>query len=131
MLSGGPAPDSFKGFASAIGPNPPACGDSWTSRPGNSSNPPDTIPPYIGVVVSSSITQSGSPSQAMCPTSLLSGRTQATAKIRAILARAQWWQCIVLTHRVSKHGGLARLHTLGLHRRAIWWGAILLAKDDS
>jgi hypothetical protein len=60
VLSGGPAPDSFKGFASAISTNPPACGDTWTSRPGNSSNPPDTIPPYMGVVVSSSITQSGS-----------------------------------------------------------------------
>ena len=60
VLSGGPAPDSFKGFASAISTNPPACGDTWTSRPGNSSGPPDTIPPYMGVVVSSSIGQSGS-----------------------------------------------------------------------
>ena len=60
VLSGGPAPDSFKGFASAISTNPPACGDTWTSRPGNSSGPPDTIPPYMGVVVSSSISQSGS-----------------------------------------------------------------------
>jgi hypothetical protein len=60
VLSGGPAPDSFKGFASAISTNPPACGDTWTSRPGNSSDPPDTIPLYMGVVVSSSITKSGS-----------------------------------------------------------------------
>jgi hypothetical protein len=60
VLSGGPAPDSFKGFASNISTNPPACSDSWTSRPGNSSRPPDTIPPYMGVVVSSSISQSGS-----------------------------------------------------------------------
>jgi hypothetical protein len=60
VLSGGPAPDSFKGFASAISTNPPACGDTWTSRPGNSSGPPDTIPLYMGVVVSSSISQSGS-----------------------------------------------------------------------
>ena len=60
VLSGGPAPDSFKGFASGVTTNPPACGDTWTSRPGNSSDPPDTIPPYMGVVVSSSITQSGS-----------------------------------------------------------------------
>ena len=60
VLSGGPAPNSFKGFASAISTNPPACGDTWTSRPGNSSDPPDTIPLYMGVVVSSSISQSGS-----------------------------------------------------------------------
>jgi hypothetical protein len=60
VLSGGPAPNSFKGFASAISTNPPACGDTWTSRPGNSSRPPDTLPPFMGVVVSSSITQSGS-----------------------------------------------------------------------
>jgi hypothetical protein len=60
VLSGGPAPDSFKGFAAAISTNPPACGDTWTSRPGNSSRPPDTLPPFMGVVVSSSITKSGS-----------------------------------------------------------------------
>ena len=60
VLSGGPAPDSFKGFAAAISTNPPACADTWTSRPGNSSRPPDTLPPFMGVVVSSSITKSGS-----------------------------------------------------------------------
>jgi hypothetical protein len=58
-LSGGRAPDSFKGFAATISTNPPACGDTWTSRPGNSSRPPDTVPPFMGVVVSSSITMSG------------------------------------------------------------------------
>ena len=60
VLSGGPAPNSFKGFAAAISTNPPACADTWTSRPGNSSRPPDTLPPFMGVVVSSSITKSGS-----------------------------------------------------------------------
>jgi hypothetical protein len=60
VLSGGPAPNSFKGFAAAISTNPPACADTWTSRPGNSSRPPDTLPPVMGVVVSSSITKSGS-----------------------------------------------------------------------
>jgi hypothetical protein len=60
VLSGGPAPNSFKGFASAISTNPPACADTWTSRTGNSSRPPDTLPSFMGVVVSSSITQSGS-----------------------------------------------------------------------
>jgi hypothetical protein len=59
VLSGGRAPDSFKGFAATVSTNPPACGDSWISRPGNSSRPPDTVPPFMGVVVSSSITMSG------------------------------------------------------------------------
>jgi hypothetical protein len=59
-LSGGSAPRSFKGFASNISSNPPLCGDNWTSRPGNSSKPPDTLPPYMGVVVSSSVSKSGS-----------------------------------------------------------------------
>ncbi|MGB9474317.1 MAG: Ig-like domain-containing protein [Candidatus Udaeobacter sp.] len=60
VLSGGPAPDSFKGFAGTVSTNPPVCGDTWISRPGNSSRPPDTLPPFMGVVVSSSITKSGS-----------------------------------------------------------------------
>jgi hypothetical protein len=60
VLSGGPAPDSFKGFASNISTIPPACGDTWTSRSGNSSGPPDTLPPFMGVIVSSSISKSGS-----------------------------------------------------------------------
>jgi hypothetical protein len=60
VLSGGSAPDSFKGFASTISNIPPACGDTWTSRPGDSSGPPDTLPPFMGVVVSSTIRKSGS-----------------------------------------------------------------------
>jgi hypothetical protein len=59
VLSGGRAPDSFKGFASNVSTNPPACGDTWTSRPGNSSRPPDTVPAFMGVAVSSSISKSG------------------------------------------------------------------------
>ena len=55
-LSGGKAPASFKGFVDcAI----PICGGTWTSLPGNSSHPPDTIPADITVIVSSSITKSG------------------------------------------------------------------------
>jgi hypothetical protein len=60
VLSGGPAPDSFKGFASSISTNPPACGDTWPSKGGNSSGPPDVLPPFMGVVVSSTIHKSGS-----------------------------------------------------------------------
>ena len=55
-LSGRPAPNSFKGFADTA---PQTCGGSWTSRPGNSSNPPDSVPPFMAVIASSSITKSG------------------------------------------------------------------------
>ena len=52
------APASMKGYID----NAPgfACGVNWTSDPGNSSHPPSTIPVNMVVVVSSSITQSGS-----------------------------------------------------------------------
>ena len=61
MLSGGIAPNSFKGFASSISTNPPICGDTWSTDPGDSPPPPDadTLPPFMGVVVSSSISKSG------------------------------------------------------------------------
>ena len=60
MLSGGPAPDAFKGFAANTS-EPPACGSAWTTDPGNSSQPPaGTLPSYMGVVVSTRIGQSGS-----------------------------------------------------------------------
>jgi hypothetical protein len=60
VLSGGSAPPSFKGFASSVSTNPPVCGDTWTTSPGSSSNPPDTLPPFMGVVVSNTINKSGS-----------------------------------------------------------------------
>jgi hypothetical protein len=59
-LSGGTAPASFKGFANCTNPNPPACGGTWISDPGNSSHPPDTVPADMTVIVSSLITKSGS-----------------------------------------------------------------------
>jgi hypothetical protein len=55
-LSGGAAPNAFKGFASTA---PQACGGAWTSAPGNSSSPPATLPSYMGVIVSSTVAQSG------------------------------------------------------------------------
>jgi hypothetical protein len=58
-LSGGPAPSSFKGFADQTSA-PPACGATWTATPGNSSNPPATLPAYMAIAVSSNITQTGS-----------------------------------------------------------------------
>jgi hypothetical protein len=59
-LSAGTAPALFKGFADSLGAQPPVCGTTWTTHPGNSSKPPDKIPAYIGVLVSGAVTQSGS-----------------------------------------------------------------------
>ena len=58
-LSGGTAPASFKGFANCTNPNPPTCGGTWISDPGNSSHPPATVPADMTVIVSSLITKSG------------------------------------------------------------------------
>ena len=58
-LSGGPAPDSFKGFAK--NPTTPSCGSSWSTDPGNSVPPPaGPLPAYMGVIVASSTSKSGS-----------------------------------------------------------------------
>jgi hypothetical protein len=56
-LSGGTAPASFKGFANEVHGS---CGGSWTTDPGNSSEPPEgPLPPVIEAVVSSKITKKG------------------------------------------------------------------------
>ncbi|HEV2370966.1 MAG TPA: hypothetical protein VGS19_02255 [Streptosporangiaceae bacterium] len=58
-LSGGTAPASFKGFEDQ--PALPVCGQNWTTDPGNSTPPPaGPLPAYMAVIVSSSISQSGS-----------------------------------------------------------------------
>jgi len=59
VLTGGSAPASFKGFAATTS-NPPACLAGWSSNPGDSSMPPDTVPTFMAVIVASSIHQSGS-----------------------------------------------------------------------
>ncbi len=58
LLSGGRAPASFKGFENSL--SNPTCGQFWTTRPGNSSRPPKTVPAYMGVIVTSHVTKSGS-----------------------------------------------------------------------
>jgi hypothetical protein len=59
-LSGGSAPSSFKGFATEPG-NPPVCGGTFTADLGNSGrHPPSAVPSYMGVLVTSSMTKSGS-----------------------------------------------------------------------
>jgi hypothetical protein len=59
-LSTGLAPASFKGFEDSNGS--PWCGQTWTTRPGNSSRPPKAVAPnsYMAVIVSSKITKRGS-----------------------------------------------------------------------
>jgi hypothetical protein len=58
-ISGGPSPNSFKGFA-----NNPAgatsCGGMWSTSPGNSSEPPASVPSYTALLVTNSVTESGS-----------------------------------------------------------------------
>jgi hypothetical protein len=56
-LSGGPAPNSFKGFAYN---SLQSCGGTWSTSPGNSSMPPATLPSYMGVIASTAVGQSGS-----------------------------------------------------------------------
>jgi Bacterial Ig-like domain (group 3) len=59
VLSGSPAPSSFKGWAD--NPSVPQCGTNWSTSPGNSSSPPNgPLPSYMAVVVTSSAAQSGS-----------------------------------------------------------------------
>jgi hypothetical protein len=59
-LSGGPAPSAYKGFASTPTPTAPRCGGTFTTAPGDSSNPPATVPTFMGTLVSTKVTQSGS-----------------------------------------------------------------------
>ena len=47
----------FKGFASD---SDVTCGGTWQSRPGNSSNPPDTIPADVMVIVTDAVQKNGS-----------------------------------------------------------------------
>ena len=57
-LSGGPAPDAFKGFAPKA---ERACGATWSTDPGNSSPPPaGPLPAYMAVIVTGNSTKSGS-----------------------------------------------------------------------
>ena len=58
-LSGGAAPAAFKGFEDS--PAVAQCQATWTTDPGNSTPPPaGPLPAYMAVIVSSSISQSGS-----------------------------------------------------------------------
>ena len=57
-MTGGGANASFKGFAT--GPTPPTVGATFTAAPGNSAPSPAAVPEYIGIIVTSKVTKSGS-----------------------------------------------------------------------
>ena len=57
-MTGGDGPHAFKGFEN--GNDLPGCGSTWTSQPGNSLNPPATIPQFMPVIVSSAVEKNGS-----------------------------------------------------------------------
>jgi hypothetical protein len=63
-LSGGGAPPAFKGFVDHVSlpttTPPAACGSDWTTNSGNSSTPPDSVPSYMGTLVTSNVTKHGS-----------------------------------------------------------------------
>lgn len=63
-LSGGSPPPAGKGFASVVSlpTSTPAasCGSNWTTSGGNSSSPPSGVPSYMGTLVTSKVTKSGS-----------------------------------------------------------------------
>jgi hypothetical protein len=64
LMSGGAPPDAMKGFAgfedNFLGLPPPDCGGTWSTDPGNSTPPPASVPKFMGVIVSSKVTKSGS-----------------------------------------------------------------------
>jgi hypothetical protein len=58
-LSGGAAPAAFKGFEDT--PGTPSCGTNWSTDPGSSTPPPPgPLPAFMAVIVTSSVSQSGS-----------------------------------------------------------------------
>lgn len=56
-FSNGLAPASFKGFE--LSNRSPWCGQTWTTRPGNSPHPPKTVPAVMAVIVSTHVTKKG------------------------------------------------------------------------
>ena len=64
-LTGGPGPAAYKGFDGTVNTLPttsPAnvCGNTFTTNPGNSTPPTTDVPAYMGVLVTDSVSQSGS-----------------------------------------------------------------------
>jgi hypothetical protein len=74
-ISGGPAPNGFKGFANNPA-GPTSCGDTWSTSPGDSSAPPANVPSYTAMLVTDSVTKFGSTISGTTP-SLVIVRTNA------------------------------------------------------
>ena len=55
-LSGGLAPSQFKGYAITFSGGTPTCGGTWTTGPGNSPHPPDSVAGTIQVIIAKSVT---------------------------------------------------------------------------
>ena len=53
-LSGGLAPSQFKGYAITFSGGAPVCGGTWTTGPGNSPHPPESVSGTIWVIITSS-----------------------------------------------------------------------------
>jgi hypothetical protein len=51
-----PGYQSFKGFASSADN---FCGGVWSTQPGNSSNPPETIPANVAIIVTTKVLKNG------------------------------------------------------------------------
>ena len=62
QLSSGHVPESFKGFAEHVtlptSTPPGVCTSTWTTFPGEHAEPPDTVPAYMGVIVTGTVTKS-------------------------------------------------------------------------
>ena len=59
-LSGGTSPAAFKGWVNELSSDSHGCPRSWTTDPGNSSEPPEgPLPGLIEVLVPSTVTKSG------------------------------------------------------------------------
>ncbi len=78
-LTGPKANASFKGFANTLSTTPPVAGGTWTTGPGNSSEPPASIPAYMAVIVASTDVKSGS---------IISGNTVKIVIVRTIAGYA-------------------------------------------
>ncbi len=57
-LGAGASNASFKGFA--VSPTVAVAGGTFTAAPGNSAPSPASVPAYLGVIVTSTVTKSGS-----------------------------------------------------------------------
>ena len=58
VVSGGTAPSAFKGFAGSPD-GPTTCGGTFSARPGNSTPPPESVPSFTPMLVTSSVEKVG------------------------------------------------------------------------